>query len=70
MREIFTLPDEKAEEFNRRLHDLVQEFMQEADALREQEGEVLPWALSLLFYPSFYYEEDENMIEGENDAQE
>ena len=70
MREIFALPDDKAEIFHRRLHELVQEFMQEAEALGEQEGEVLPWALSLLFYPSFHYEDGENIFEGENNGQE
>ncbi len=68
-REIFHLPDDKAEEFHQRLHELVQEFKQEEEALEGQEGQSLPWALSLLFYPSFYYEEYDNHSEGVSDEE-
>jgi hypothetical protein len=56
MREIFNLPDEKAKEFHKRLHDLVKEFGLEAKEINSDK-EVIPWALSVVFYPSFYYEE-------------
>ena len=54
-RVIFNLPDKKAAEFYQRLHDLIKEFSAEAKEFDTAEG-TLPWALSVLFYPSFYYQ--------------
>ena len=58
-REIFNLPDEKAAEFHKRLNDLIKEFAGEAKEFEPDEA-TMPWALSLVFYPSFYYDEEGN----------
>ncbi len=56
-RQILHLPDEKAAEFHKRLRDMVEEFSQEAKEINPEE-ETQTWALSVMFYPSFYYEEN------------
>lgn len=56
-RSVFNIPDEKAAEFHQRFYDLIKEVTQEA-AETDPEEETLPWALSVVFYPSFYYEKN------------
>lgn len=64
-RDIYRLPDEVASQFHKRLHALLEEFEQEAAQYENSQEEGLtPWALSLVFYPSFYYEENQT---GESD---
>ncbi len=64
-REVFQIPDEVATKFHGRLQTLVEEFMQEAAQYENSQEEGLtPWALSLVFYPSFYFEEQ---LTGEKD---
>ncbi|MEJ2757777.1 MAG: helix-turn-helix domain-containing protein [Anaerolineales bacterium] len=66
-REIFQVPDEVATKFHSRLHALVEEFKQEAEQYENSQEEGLtPWALSLVFYPSFYFEEQQT---GEKDEE-
>jgi DNA-binding transcriptional ArsR family regulator len=62
-RDVFNLSDQKAQEFHRRLHELVEEFKQEA--LETQTEETLPWALSIVLYPSFYFEASKDLTTGE-----
>lgn len=57
---VFHLQDEKAQEFHQRLKTLLDEFQQEEEALPESDPERIPWALSLVFYPSFYYQQEES----------
>ena len=57
VREVVQIPDELAEEFHQRFHDLIKEFTQKASEVDTNEAETLPWALSVLLYPSFYYQE-------------
>jgi len=65
-RVIFNLPDDKASEFHKKLKDLVKEFQEEEKQLPPGQ-KTLPWALSAIFYPSFYYKETENKSEGNQD---
>jgi DNA-binding transcriptional ArsR family regulator len=58
-REVFYLPDDKAAEFHARLNALVEEFKHEQASLPADGLEVLPWALSVIFYPSFHYQSQE-----------
>ena len=53
-REIAHIPDDKIEEFQERLHALHKEFS-EMDDSENMDGH--PWALTLLLYPEFYYEQ-------------
>lgn len=60
LREVYRLPDEVATTFHSRLHALVEEFKQEAAQYENSQEEGLtPWALSLVFYPSFYFDEQQ-----------
>ena len=59
-REILHLPDDKAEEFHQRLCALIGEFKQEAEEFESSRENVLPWALSVVFYPSFYFQQQES----------
>lgn len=59
-REILHLTDEMAAEFHKRLHDLLMEFKQESEGYQSGQEGVLPWALSIVFYPSFYYQQQES----------
>jgi len=63
-RELYNLPDEKAEEFNQRLKALIKEFEQEAEEFNTEAEETLPWALSIVLYPSFYFDSDQEIEEG------
>lgn len=58
-REVFYLPDDKAAVFHARLSALLEEFKQEENARPADGKEVLPWALSVIFYPSFHYQSQE-----------
>lgn len=58
-RQMINLPDHKAAEFHQRLKALIKEFEQEAETIDPESEDNLPWALSVLFYPSFYYAPDE-----------
>ena len=52
MREVCHIPDDKIQEFQIRLQDLLKEF----DELDESADEgIQPWALTVIMYPSFYY---------------
>jgi len=63
-REILNLPDDKAEQFHQRLKSLVEEFKQEANALDPGEQPKMPWALSIVLYPSFYFDPDKDYTQG------
>jgi hypothetical protein len=63
-REIFNIPDEKAEAFHQRLRGLVQEFMEETKDIKKSK-ETHPWAISIVMYPSFYYDEMDEAKTGE-----
>ncbi len=53
------LPEKRAEEFARRLAKLMEDFDQ-ADSGGSRAGEeIQPYALTVAYYPSFYYPEDE-----------
>lgn len=47
------LSDEKAEDFHRRLHELIDEFSQADET--GGDGDLQTYALTVVFYPSFYY---------------
>ena len=57
-RQVCVLTDKRAEEFNRRLKALIQEF----DARQVPAGTpgAMHYGLSIAFYPSFYYQETLN----------
>ena len=63
-RKVYNLPDEKAQEFYQRLEALIEEFEQEAEDSDTESENTLPWALSAVFYPSFYFEPDKDETEG------
>ena len=65
-REVYNLPDEKAKEFHQRLEALLEEFEQEAQAVDTESEETLPWALSVVLYPSFYFDSDPDTTEGKS----
>lgn len=65
-REVYNLPDEKAKEFHQRLEALIEEFEQEAEAVDTDSEETLPWALSVVLYPSFYFDSDTDTTEGQS----
>lgn len=65
-REVYNLPDEKAKEFHQRLEALIKEFEQEAEAVDTESEETLPWALSVVLYPSFYFDSDTDATEGKS----
>lgn len=65
-RVILNLPDDKASEFHARLNKLVKEFTAEEAKISPDE-ESMPWALSIVFYPSFYYQEQQRNSEGNKD---
>jgi hypothetical protein len=63
---VYNLPDEKAKEFHQRLEALIKEFEQEAEAVDTESEETLPWALSVVLYPSFYFDSDTDATEGKS----
>ena len=65
-RVVFNLPDDKAAEFHQRLRELLEEFKAEEEQIPPGQ-ETLPWALSTIFYPSFYYKETQKQLEGNQD---
>jgi len=65
LRERFHLRDDEAQEFHRRLQELVEEFKQDIDPLKPVPAGTIPWALSIVLYPSFYFDADEATSEGE-----
>ncbi|MFC1936912.1 hypothetical protein ACFLYP_04535 [Chloroflexota bacterium] len=52
MRVLSRISDERAEEFQERLKALLAEFEGED----EPDSDNLPWALTMVMYPSFYYQ--------------
>ncbi len=64
-REIFNLPDDKAKEFQQRLAELIEEFKQEGQSLPSAPSETIAWALSVVFYPSFYFDPEQETTQGE-----
>jgi len=63
-RDILNLPDDKAQEFHGRLQSLVEEFKQEAQSMDPDTRPTLPWALSVVFYPSFRFDPDKDYTQG------
>lgn len=60
-REVVNIPDEKANEFQARLKDLLAEFEEtESD---DDSGERQSWALGVFMYPRFYYPHREDETE-------
>lgn len=56
-REICRVPDEKIEAFQTRLRALLNEF----ETLDEPENtDIQPWAFTVLFYPTFYFDQPES----------
>jgi len=58
-RALSRISDERAEEFFERLHTLIQEFSQADVKQPESEEPQQAFALSVFYYPSFYYQEQE-----------
>ena len=60
-RSMLNLPDDKALEFRRRLQALIDEFQEEEETLNQEETDqkTIPWGLSIVFYPSFYFNNGE-----------
>ncbi|MGD2157357.1 MAG: winged helix-turn-helix domain-containing protein [Anaerolineales bacterium] len=53
-RDVCLIPEERMEDFQERLHDLLKEF---SAAHAPDSADTHPWALSVLLYPSFYYQQ-------------
>jgi DNA-binding transcriptional ArsR family regulator len=60
-RAVSRIPDDKADEFSERLLALLAEFetMDEAQGLEAQNNQT--YALTLVFYPSYFYQEEEDV---------
>ena len=56
-REVARIPEDKIKEFQERLHALHKEFSEMDDS---QSVEEHPWALTVLLYPTFYYEQSDS----------
>ncbi len=50
----FNLSEEKAKDFHTRIFQLIEEFKQEAEA--EEGKETHPWSLTMVMFPSFYFD--------------
>jgi DNA-binding transcriptional ArsR family regulator len=57
-REVRCIPDDRAQEFLEKLNELTAEF--ETLEHEDESEAAVNWALTLLFYPSFYYPKEED----------
>jgi DNA-binding transcriptional ArsR family regulator len=55
-REVCRIPDEKIEDFQARLKDLMKEF---EDLNQPKNPDLQPWTLSVFLYPTFYFKDSD-----------